>query len=458
MSLKSAEKPASFDDLEAASSATSSSSQFSASSLVSFATESEKLGYRFDADSLVRRFALANLAKSFVILTGNSGSGKSKLAQLFAAWISGHDGYGFVPVGADWTDNRSVIGYASPLRTVSEKDTNPLFQPTAVLEILRLAAEDWKTNGPVGKAKPWFIILDEMNLSHVERYFSDFLAHLEAPEEPLTLHHEKNCRIAVDETSDEKLEGEICVPPNFFVVGTVNVDETTYMFSPKVLDRANVIEFKVALDAMQAAQGGKPPSSALTSGTEGPDFLRVSQGVRTGTISPPKTGDDASSWQLYRSCILEVFQILQRRDMEFGFRVQKEMIAYALADFYLHTSAGGAGNSSSSPVTAWDWRRCFDEQLMQKVLPKFHGDQMKLEAILSALLRFCAEEKDAFPHAKIEADKTRDFFAPAPTFDELQGLDSAKPDPAKIRFPLSYAKLCRMKRTLERDQFVSYIA
>jgi len=458
MSLKSASKPASFDDLEALSSAATSSNQFSASSLVSFAAASEKLGFRFDADGLVRRFALANLAKSFVILTGNSGSGKSKLAQLFAAWISGQDGYGFVAVGADWTDNRSVIGYASPLRTVSEKDTNPLFQPTTVLEVLRLAAEDWSLNGATGRAKPWFIILDEMNLSHVERYFSDFLAHLEAPEEPLTLHHEKNCRIAVGEESYEKLDGEIYVPPNFFVVGTVNVDETTYMFSPKVLDRANVIEFKVALDAMEAAQGGKPLSPALASGAEGSDFLRVSQGVRSGTISPPMTGEDASSWQLYKSCTLEVFQILQRRDMEFGFRVQKEMIAYALADFYLHTSEGGAGNSSSNPVATWNWRRCFDEQLMQKVLPKFHGDQMKLDAILSALLRYCAEEKDAFPHAKTEADKTRNFFAPSPTFDELLELDSADPDPATIRFPLSYAKLCRMKRTLERDQFVSYIA
>ena len=143
--------------------------------------------------------------------------------------------------------------------------------------------------------------------------------------------------------------------------------------------------------------------------------------------------------------------------MEFGFRVQKEMIAYAQADYHLHTSRGGSGHADSDPIEVWNWRRCFDEQLMQKILPKLHGDQMKLDAILSALLRYCETEDDAFPKAKAEADKPKDYYSPSPSFEELQGLDAAAPNPSTIRFPLSYAKLCRMKRTLERDQFVSYI-
>jgi hypothetical protein len=333
-----------------------------------------------------------------------------------------------------------------------------LFQATTILGLLKKASKDWSDNGSVGKAKPWFIVLDEMNLSHVERYFSDFLAHMESPEEALTLHNEGSCRIPKEDGSTEELKGTIKIPPNLFVVGTVNVDETTYMFSPKVLDRANVIEFKVTKDSLAKAQTSKSSPPVFVANPAASDFLHIALKARAAMLPVPSAGDDAKSWQEFKNAILEVFHILQRRDMEFGFRVQKEMIAYALADYHLHKSTGGGGHGSNNPPELWDWHRCFDEQLMQKVLPKFHGDQMKLEAILSALLRFCAEGKDAFSDAKIEADKTRDFFAPAPTFDELQRLDSAKPDPAKIRFPLSYAKLCRMKRTLERDQFVSYIA
>ena len=68
-----------------------------------------------------------------------------------------------------------------------------------------------------------------MNLSYVERYFADFLSHMETPDLKFVL---------------DGYPGVLRYPENLFVVGTVNIDETTYMFSPKVLDRANVIEFK----------------------------------------------------------------------------------------------------------------------------------------------------------------------------------------------------------------------
>ena len=72
-----------------------------------------------------------------------------------------------------------------------------------------------------------------MNLSHVERYFADFLSAMES-NEPVPLHN--NDLI-------EDIPNQITIPENLFVIGTVNIDETTYMFSPKVLDRANTIEF-----------------------------------------------------------------------------------------------------------------------------------------------------------------------------------------------------------------------
>ena len=93
--------------------------------------------------------------------------------------------------------------------------------------------------------KPYFVILDEMNLAKVEHYFSDFLSIMESrtpdnPEgEPVILHNWEH-----SETKDGLLiPGKLHIPSNVYFTGTVNVDESTYMFSPKVLDRANVIEF-----------------------------------------------------------------------------------------------------------------------------------------------------------------------------------------------------------------------
>ena len=133
------------------------------------------------------------------------------------------------------------------------------------------------------------------------------------------------------------------------------------------------------------------------------------------------------------------------------------MIAYAQADYHLHMSRGGSGHADSNPIEVWNWRRCFDEQLMQKVLPKLHGDQPKLQAILSGLLRYCEKELDAFDDALVQFDSKTKLFTPKQNFDELQKLEVAVPKPEDVRFPLSYTKLCRMHETLKRDQFVSYI-
>ena len=120
--------------------------------------------------------------------------------------------YIIVPVGANWTDNTNIVGYYN----VITED----YQPTPAYKLIKQAQDD--------PNHPYFLILDEMNLSHVERYFADFLSAIESYEEiPLYGNNES-----------------LNLPDNLFTIGTVNVDETTYMFSPKVLDRANTIEFE----------------------------------------------------------------------------------------------------------------------------------------------------------------------------------------------------------------------
>ncbi len=109
-----------------------------------------------------------------------------------------------------------------------------------------------EANKPENAGKPYFLILGEMNLSHVERYFADFLSVMES-QDRIPLHPETEI------WKDCKVPGKVGLPANLFIVGTVNIDETTYMFSPKVLDRANVIEFRVTSEEMTKFLAHKTP-------------------------------------------------------------------------------------------------------------------------------------------------------------------------------------------------------
>src|SRR5690606_16502370 len=181
-------------------------------------------GFHFNYQ-IVTRFISSLTTKPFVILTGLSGSGKTKLAQAFVQWIcQNNNQYRIVPVGADWTNREPLLGYPN--------DLNPseYVKPDhGVLDLILHANEN--------EGLPHFLILDEMNLRHVERYFADFLSVMES-KETIPLYSE--------DLEIDGLPSTLTLPSNLFIIGTVNIDETTNMFSPKVLDRANTIEFRVA--------------------------------------------------------------------------------------------------------------------------------------------------------------------------------------------------------------------
>ena len=195
------------------------------------------------------------LAKPFTILTGNSGTGKTRSAEDLAAMFRDADdtelakNLALVAVGADWTDNRNVVGYVNHLREAKMAgavDSRPVYQSTPVLDLLLEASR------PEREAVPHFLILDEMNLSHVERYFADFLSAMEARSGAIRFHDEGDFRLPRFEGDPVGVPRSLPYPQNLFVIGTVNVDETTYMFSPKVLDRAHVIEFEVDPEDVKA--------------------------------------------------------------------------------------------------------------------------------------------------------------------------------------------------------------
>ena len=131
-------------------------------------------GY-FINEKLSTRFISSLLTKPFVILTGLSGSGKTKLAQAFAMWICENDEqYCVVPVGADWTNREPLLGFPNALIENDYKKDE--------YGVLKLIIE-----ANANSDKPYFLILDEMNLSHVERYFADFLSVMESKSK-ISLH------------------------------------------------------------------------------------------------------------------------------------------------------------------------------------------------------------------------------------------------------------------------------
>lgn len=362
------------------------------------------------------------LAKPFTILTGASGTGKTKLAISLAKYLSNADAsnYEVVAVGADWTDNRNVLGFVNHLNTDEE---GPRYQSTPILDLL-LRAKDYPR-------VPYFLILDEMNLSHVERYFADFLSAMEQKSGPLKLHSE-NGKLRRSGQSEADVPPELDYPDNLFVIGTVNIDETTYMFSPKVLDRANVIEFTVTEDEIGAF---------LSEPHAYPEIEPAEPGVAEGFLQLAKQAREIGCEPLppepaskITGHLLDLFKILKAERFEFAYRTAKEI------NIYLQVCRHLAGEDSAK--ASWDsggWRSDLDDQILQKLLPKLHGSVGRIGKLLATLAHYCQS-------GELQTDVSTQLSAAA----ELDGSD-------ETTFPKSLAKLQSMIRTLQDEQFVSFI-
>ncbi len=348
----------------------------------------------FFAENLITRFTSSLLTKPFVILTGLSGSGKTKLAQAFAMWISENETqYKIVPVGADWTNREPLLGYPNALQEKAYVRPD-----SGVLDLILAANEH--------SEKPYFLILDEMNLSHVERYFADFLSTMESGEEVL-LH-----------AGDEDWQGvpaKICLPKNLFIVGTVNIDETTYMFSPKVLDRANVIEFRVTEAEMtEYLKNSKPQKMDELIGqgkTMGSNFLELALDKELASEKGAQITD----------VLLKFFTELKKAGAEFGYRSASEIKRFA------------AVVEKTAPE--WTTEDITDAAIMQKLLPKLHGSRRKLEPVLKTLIGLCI----------VEGAKPEEYL----TYN-------TEADVANVLYPVSLEKIQRMYRGLIDNGFTSY--
>lgn len=368
------------------------------------------------------RLLLSLFAKRFLILTGLSGSGKTLLARSFLRWCTAKpEQYAVVSVGANWTSNENVLGYADALN-------ENRYVRTKVLDVLMRAADNPR--------EPYFIILDEMNLSHVERYFADFLSAIESPQEPIHLHGDSKPRDGVP--------GQLPnLPQNLFVIGTVNIDETTYMFSPKVLDRANVIEFRTSAQAMQTFLGSAQVTSSPIDG-KGSGFGSVLIDANEKMVSPadlPEAVQHPAAEE-----ILLLFNLLSEEELEFGFRSAREIARYFWFAFQVTQPIT---DTAQYEVLA----TALDHQLLQKILPRIHGARKRVEPLLLKLRSFCQKKHEWELAGIANLADIQTAFAAATNITQATASD----DVATVPFlPLSHRKIERMLTRLRTTGFVSF--
>jgi energy-coupling factor transporter ATP-binding protein EcfA2 len=309
-----------------------------------------KDGFVFEKKFLAN-FYLSLKTKPFVILAGTSGTGKSKLVRLFAEAIGAtkdNERFTMISVKPDWNDSTELLGY---------KNINEDFVPGKLTKII------YEASMTENKDKPYFICLDEMNLARVEYYLSDYLSLIESREVS------DSGEIITDKLFSRDYLGEdysnLCIPENIYIVGTVNMDDTTFAFSRKVLDRANTIEFSdVDLDALDFSDEECESINVNNS------FLRTS----FLNIKDALNSDDEFVREI-NSKVKDINEILELGNKKFGYRVRDEIVFYML-------------ENKINDLLSED--EAFDFQIMQKILPTITGSELIIKDTLIKLFNYCS--------------------------------------------------------------------
>ena len=193
-----------------------------------FRNNASAMGLNYNDEDLINFYTSAKSSR-MTIIEGISGTGKSKLVDLYGRTL-GLDTDNrmlIIPVSPGWTDDTDILGFM---------DSSTMTYREASIGLVSFLVEAAKHPD-----KPYLISFDEMNLAKVEYYFAQFLSILE--------NDVNNRVLRIYNPRDEKyVENSLCYPAeirlgeNLIFCGTINVDESTYRLSDKVLDRANLIK------------------------------------------------------------------------------------------------------------------------------------------------------------------------------------------------------------------------
>lgn len=300
--------------------------------------------------------------KPFVILAGISGTGKTKLPRLVAEATAAQ--YHVTPVRPDWNDSGDLLGYTT---------LDGRFVPGPLLVAAKHAQEN--------PTEQHFFLLDEMNIARVEYYLAEVLSRLE----------DRYVDSAGVLTSDPLLPGagtaetvsgpydwsQVTFPPNLCLVGSVNMDETTYGFSRKVLDRAFVIEFStIDLESVGTAESALPSPVPWPASAWAPGAVSLAQ-------HPEAHGDVVGR---VITALTDVNKILEPAQMQVGYRVRDEIALFCLA---ARDAADEFADADQGQIDA------LDLAIAMKVLPRIQGSTATIGTVLDKLETWATPQANA---------------------------------------------------------------
>lgn len=342
--------------------------------------------------STYRPYITAIKSKPFLLLAGISGTGKSRIVRELAraCWEEGTEEYKahkpqnfeMVQVKPNWHDSSELIGYVSRVSGKAEFIAG---------DFLKFVAKAWE-NPDV----PYFLCLDEMNLAPVEQYFAEYLSVVESRKS-----HDDGTVITdailkkVDEewyfnltaqlTSDEAIRKQfntngITIPQNLIVVGTVNMDETTFSFSRKVLDRAmtiemNEVDLKGGLEKRHEQIGKLGKAELIGTAVEGVDIYEPNKDVCEKVID----------------YLQKINAQLEGTPFKVAYRTRNEFLLYVVNNLPYKQE----GKSEDFVI-----QRALDEITSMKVLSRIEGDETKVSrTFLNSLEEVI---KTALPEISVE--------------------------------------------------------
>ena len=392
--------------------------------------------------SVYRAYITAIKSKPFLLLAGISGTGKSRIVRELARayWDEGSEEYKaqkpknfeMVQVKPNWHDSSELIGY------VSRVSGSPVF---VAGDFLKFVAKAWE-NPDV----PYFLCLDEMNLAPVEQYFAEYLSVVESRKcdengvittDPiLKPEYEKERNTQTGELVPKKWYSElisellaecppetmfalkkqfekdgIAIPQNLIVVGTVNMDETTFSFSRKVLDRAMTIEMnevnlRGGLESQYEQIGKLEAGNLIGTAVEGVDIYNANKDVCDTALK-----------------YLEAVNMqLEGTPFKVAYRTRNEFLLYVVNNLPYNKDKDGKELDKNFVIA-----RALDEITSMKILSRIEGDTTKINNLLERLTTTISEQ--------LKAVSGKDY--------------SAKKDEVGKEYSVSLAKLKEMQERLE---------
>lgn len=358
-------------------------------------------------------------AKPFVILGGFSGTGKSQKVKELAfetcptnlqdSLETTPGNYCLISVKPNWHDSTELLGYYSGI-----------LNKYIVTDFMRFLVKAMKY-----PQVPFFVCLDEMNLAPVEEYFAEFLSVLETRKKDATgkivsaalvgsstfaIQDEFGkdifnfSELGLDEIKekdicDELKSNGLCLPQNVIVIGTVNMDDTTYSFSRKVIDRA--MSFETPIVPLTGMLTGKKmltyketrDSYDHTYQTEMKDnYLADEVSIQDMVLAGSLIPSDAN---IIAQTTDEINEALKGSPFQILWRFANEVALYY--------------NSVKKIHSAPDWNEIFDAAIMMKILPRIEGDYDKTHEPLEKLLALSTTSPKNWPQTaeKIKAMQSR---------------------------------------------------